>query len=371
MSSITKQKPKRSVYLSQYTIKKQIILWVPPTLDLDDIDNKLSLLISNLNFPHVDTSLYGNNFATFYEREISEYDRRIVNATFCVDAITSGVSKGYVISAANDKNAATLLSVNMDQNGVIIDVFALLTFHISQKKLAVRIDTLCGNQVLPPSGEGTRLLKILENASFGVGINKIALDPLPNAMPFYQHQNYRFMEKKVGSKKGDSPVTDSDDDSTPNSSVSSDSSDVSGPRIQMQKNMWARNQWKKIKAYSMLLGQFAKSKKRTELRNQQQTRTLKHNDDLQQMRDELEARRAYDGVPKEGKPINPIGSSFTNQTTFTKMETPKIVIKGNTINLRKEIRHIKREEKQTRKAQKDADVIAKGNRKTRRNHKKI
>jgi len=289
-----KPKTKRSLYMSQYIIKKQIILWVPPTLDLDDIDNKLSLLISNLNFPHVDTSLYNNKFATFYEREISEYDRRIENATFCVDAITSGVSKGYVISAANDKNAATLLSVNKDQNGVIIDVFALLTFHLSQKKLAVRIDTLCGNQVLPPSGEGTRLLKILENASFGVGINKIALDPLPNAMPFYQHQNYRFMEKKVGSKKGDSPVTDSDDDPTPNSSASSassDSSDVSGPRIQMQKNMWARNQWKKIKAHSMLLGQFAKSKKRTELRNQQQTLTLKHNADLQQLRDELEAHR--------------------------------------------------------------------------------
>jgi len=113
-------------------------------------------------------------------------------------------------------------------------------------------------------------------------------------MPFYQHQNYRFMEKKVGSKKGDSPVTDSDDDPTPNSSASSassDSSDVSGPRIQMQKNMWARNQWKKIKAHSMLLGQFAKSKKRTELRNQQQTLTLKHNADLQQLRDELEAHR--------------------------------------------------------------------------------
>jgi hypothetical protein len=50
------------------------------------------------------SSLYDNKFATFYEREISEYDRRIENATFCVDAITSGVSKGYVISAANDKN---------------------------------------------------------------------------------------------------------------------------------------------------------------------------------------------------------------------------------------------------------------------------
>jgi hypothetical protein len=29
----------KSIYMSQYIKKKQIILWVPPTLDLDDIDN--------------------------------------------------------------------------------------------------------------------------------------------------------------------------------------------------------------------------------------------------------------------------------------------------------------------------------------------
>jgi len=341
---------------------------------VSDIDNNLSLLISNIEAVPINTSLYQDRFRIFYEREISKYDNRIPNATFCADAQTSGVGSGYIIHTANDPNTATILSVDMDEvddKGNITninDVFALLSFHISHKKLAVRIDTLCGNQVLPPSGEGSRLLKILEVASLGVGINKIALDPLPNAMPFYQLNNYRFLED------GDSSVTNSSPDS-PNSSDSV----VAGPIIQMQKNLAARKRWNAIKTSVMLSGQYLKSKNRTDIRTLQKTHKLRHVEALQEARENLDRYRAHVGVPKEGKPINPPGSSFITPSTFKpkpKNETPKTIIRpGNTFRLHNMIREIKRNEKLTRRAQRaeteaEEKGNAKGNRKTRRHRRK-
>ncbi len=389
----TKTKPnKKTAYVRAFNTKK-IIIWIPPSLDVSDIDNKLSLLISNIKAVPINTTLYQNSFRIFYEKEISKYDTKIRNATFCTDAQTSGVSKGYLINTADDPNTATILSVDMaeldDKDNITINinnVFALLSFHISHKKLAVRIDTLCGNQVLPSLGEGSRLLKMLEVASHTVGINKIALDPLPNAIPFYLLNNYRFLEK------GDSAVTNSSD-YTPDTSNSSDSFYVSGPMIQMQKNLAARKRWNMLKASTRLIGQFLNSKKNTELRNLQQTHKIRHDEELQKTRENLIIYRDHIRVPKEGKPINPPGSSFMTPSTFkpkTKNETPKTHIKpGNTFRLHNMIKEIKRNEKLTRKAQKaqagaeagtgadaeadaeaDADTEdkgnAKGNRKTKR-----
>ena len=382
----TKTKPnKKSAYVRVYNTKK-IIIWIPPSLDVSDIDNKLSLLISNINAVPINTTLYQNSFRIFYKNEISKYDTKIHNATFCTDAQTSGVSKGYLINTADDPNTATILSVDMDELDdkdnitIINNVFALLSFHISHKKLAVRIDTLCGNQVLPSLGEGSRLLKMLEVASLAVGINKIALDPLPNAIPFYLLNNYRFLEK------GDSAVTNSSD-YTPDTSNSSDSFYVSGPMIQMQKNLAARKRWNMLKASTRLIGQFLNSKKNTELRNLQQTHKIRHDEELQKTRENLIIYRDHLRVPKEGKPINPPGSSFMTPSTFkpkTKDETPKTHIKpGNTFRLHNMIKEIKRNEKLTRKAQKahaeagaeagtdaDADTEDKGNAKGSRKTKR-
>jgi hypothetical protein len=276
---------------------------------------------------------------------------------------------------ADEPNTATILSVDIDEvddkDNItnINDVFALLSFHISHKKLAVRIDALCGNQVLPSSGEGSRLLKILEVASLGVGINKIALDPLPNAMPFYQLNNYRFLEDR------DSSVTNSSDH-TPDSPDSSDSF-VAGPMIQMQKNLAARKRWNAIKTSTKMLGEYLKSINRTDVQTLQKTHKLRHDEALQETRENLDRYRAHVGVPKEGKPINLPGSSFITPSTFKpkpKYETPKTIIKpGNTFRLHNMIREIKRNEHLTRKAQKaeaEEKGNAKGNRKTRRHRRK-
>jgi hypothetical protein len=336
----------------QFTPIKPIIIWIPPSLDATDVDNKLSLLISNIDAVPINTSLYKNtkgedSFRVFYDREIRKYDDRIDKTTFCAAAETSGVSRGYLINTANDSNTATILSVNMDETGGISDVYALLSFHISHKKVAVRIDTLCGNQVLPSSGEGTRLLKILEKASYHIGINKIALDPLPNAIPFYQQNKYRFLEEN------DSSVTNSSD-SFPDSPDSTDSSDVLGPMIQMQKNIAAQKRWNIIKTYVNMNTRLKTSKNKTELRVLQQTNKLIHDDELQRVRENLDIRRARSGVPKEGKPINPPGSSLKTRGTR--------IIPGNTLM-------IKQDEKQTRKTQKK-DTEKTNTKITKRRHRK-
>jgi hypothetical protein len=284
-----KPKPnKKAVYRTRARQKKAIIIWIPHTLDVSDIDNTLSLLISNIDATPINTSLYQNSFRIFYEREISKYDNRVHNTAFCISAQTSGVSIDYLINTANNQNKATILSVDMDENGDITEVYALLTFHISHKKLAVRVDTLCGNKVLPSSGEGSRLLKILEKNSYDVGIDKIALDPLDDAIPFYQQNKYRFFEK------GDSPVSLKSYDS----SDSSDSSDVSGPMIQMQKNIAAQKRWNKIKTYVDMSARIKKSKNATEKRTLQER--------YKQMQEEEVNKRPV----LTGKPINSPGSSL-------------------------------------------------------------
>ena len=350
MSAFEKPKiNKKAVYHTRMRGKKTIIIWVHPTLDKSDIDNNLSLLISNIDANPIDTTQYKDNtgkdsFNIFYEREIATYDDRIPNTSFCVAAQTSGVSKSYLINTANDPETATIISVDMGDNGKIREVYALLSFHISHKKLAVRIDTLCGNQVLPSSGEGSRLLKILENASYGVGINKIALDPLPNAMPFYQLNNYRFLEDR------DSSVTNSSDYST----ASSDSSDVSGPMIQMQKNLVAQKRWNKIKTYINMSARLKKAKNATEKRNLQERYK-------QMQKDEINKRPTL-----TGKPINPIGSSLTSKRRgFVPNPTkktpgiPSVVIEpGATFRAKNA--------KDSYLLQKKTEGNAKGNRKTRR-----
>lgn len=339
---------KKAVYRTRARGKKSIIIWIPPTLDVHDIDNKLSLLISIINAIPINTARYENKFRVFYEREISKYDNRVLDTAFCISAQTSGVSIDYLIATANDPEKATILSVDMDENGEITEVYALLTFHISHKKLAVRVDTLCGNQVLPVSGEGSRLLKILEKNSYNIGINKIALDPLPNAMPFYQQNKYRFMDDR------DSSVTNSSD----YSSKSTDSSDESGPLIQMQKNVAALKRWDKIKTSVNMLARLHKSKNATEKRILQERYKQIQQDEVNKRPDLI------------GKPINPPGSSlkslkkgFVPNLENKTREIPNVVITpGATFKNAKDsyLLHLK---KQTEKK-----GNAKGNRRTTRRH---
>ncbi len=82
------------------------------------------------------------------------------------------------------------------------DVFAILLFDISRKdengKQILYIELLCGNQALPPTGEGTKLLRILEDASLNTHQFNIELSSVPRSVQYYTNNNYKIKNISTG-----------------------------------------------------------------------------------------------------------------------------------------------------------------------------
>lgn len=240
----TKSKPKINKRLSYFTNvikRKDTRLWVPSNVDPDSIFAQLLSYIEFVeNVEQIDKSLYGYDFTNFYGLEIADkYDNTIIEEnTFCSSKEAGGVNEEYIIDMANGHDNATLLSVKMNPDDSINEVYALVTFRVSESKLAIKIHTLCGNQVLPPSGEGTRLMKMLERVGNEFGVHKILLNPIDTAVPFYEQNKYRPL------RKSESQETDYDSD-----------------EVQMQKNVRAQKYWAKLRNAVKLRTLMARSKK--------------------------------------------------------------------------------------------------------------
>ena len=187
----------RATYFRQFIKPKKLLLW---TLSDPSDDESFSLsfnkfvsylegsLMGKNELTRVDPNDYDYDFNNFYRMEIAErYDETIKPGhRFCSNPLTGGVSTGYVIDTANEEKNATILSVDLLENGMIDEVYALITFHVSKNKKAIKIHTLCGNQVMTGSGEGTRLLNLIKESAYLFGINKIFLDPLDDAVKYYE-----------------------------------------------------------------------------------------------------------------------------------------------------------------------------------------
>jgi hypothetical protein len=314
-ADLASKRIKRSSYVTHVKRKKTIQLWTN-SLDLNDQMNPLSLLVSNLDqsIKIMDTeTIYHNNFRNFYnihirpkydDKEENEYDseevkryKRQKGVYFCASDMNGGVDMGYIIQTAQRKDTGTLISMDIDEtSGEILEVYALASFNVSSQKVAVHISTLCGNKVLPSSGEGTRLLKLIENTARKGDFNKVFLDPVIGIEDYYAENRYRILTEK--DSKGTPKSTSSSSDSSDSSSSSSSSS---REPLQMQKNMRAQKHWNKVRtAYNLgvLLSRSRKSMAKQEL----QDRYIKMRDE------EISARPSL-----KGKSIAPVGSSFTSQ----------------------------------------------------------
>ena len=140
-----------------------------------------------------------NNFKSFYNNKIAHYSSR-PPIKFC-DGLEI-MLRVY----ADYPDTITIISMNDD------DVFAILMFninHISDDEedednpkpndFDIYIELFCANQALPTTGEGTKLLHILEKACFDTTNYKIELASVPRSIQYYKDHGYHF-KKNTSSK---------------------------------------------------------------------------------------------------------------------------------------------------------------------------
>jgi hypothetical protein len=140
-----------------------------------------------------------NNFKLFYNNKIAHYSSR-PPVKFC-DGLEI-MLRVY----ADYPDTITMVSMNED------DVFAILMFdinHISEDEedennpkpndFDIYIELFCANQALPRTGEGTKLLHILEKACFDTSNYKIELASVPRSIQYYKDHGYHF-KKNTSSK---------------------------------------------------------------------------------------------------------------------------------------------------------------------------
>lgn len=196
----------RATYFQGYKIPKKIMMWVPPSVEEEYFNNPdlpsimyFVYFIEESGVKRIDTTVY-EGFEHFYSQHIDIDKYNKPESSFCATTDEGGVGTPYIIDSANseyeDENTITLISLDLDKNGDITDVYALVTFRlIDHEPDTIMVETLCGNRSLPPSGEGTRLINYLMELASEIGYNKIALHPIDNAIGYYTRLNFIELRK--------------------------------------------------------------------------------------------------------------------------------------------------------------------------------
>lgn len=133
-----------------------------------------------------------STFTRFYEL----YIKKQVGKSFC-----SGLDS-MINSLSENKDCITLVTVELV--GSTIVVYALLIFNVNyiqydkndnEVKIAdIYIELLCGNQRLPPSGEATKLLHILEDVCVKTENYIVMLETTTRSEQYYKDQGYHQEE---------------------------------------------------------------------------------------------------------------------------------------------------------------------------------
>jgi len=128
----------------------------------------------------------------FYNVHIAKYNKsRDRKLKFC-----SGLDDG-IKAMSEDANCITLVTIEEEVGSII--VYSLIMFNTNYTQYDDRtnvrvtdiyIELLCGNQMLPPSGEATVLLRILENACFETGKYVIMLESTIRSEQYYKDHGY-------------------------------------------------------------------------------------------------------------------------------------------------------------------------------------
>ena len=195
---------------------KELLVWIPPRMPADSVTRSISdYMMSVSDIKPINTDEYENDFGFFYKLYMK--NGKTKTKSFC-STNNKGVSISYIIDNANDKKFLTILSVETDADGNIYTVYAAIIFRWSEKADAVKVQVLCGNQMIKGSGEGTRLLSLLKTTLKQMKIKRIYLNPLSDAVPYYYKHQFRTTQNKTGR------IIDTSDDSPESSSSGSSSS---------------------------------------------------------------------------------------------------------------------------------------------------
>ena len=190
---------------------RKILLWMNQFSPI--FDESLKLFATKMGTTHgvsiIDTNKYENNFISFYQQHMEKYDTTTTttttttattNKSFCYDGVNGIKEPNYMPRSAKGPKKATLISADINGNGQIKEIHAILTFSLIPRRKIVEVDLLCKNQVLSiKSGEGSKLLKLLETVSLELGYLIVKLTSIPSATSYYHKNWYRSSSKRKNS----------------------------------------------------------------------------------------------------------------------------------------------------------------------------
>jgi len=181
-----------------YIMDRKVLLWMNQFSPI--FDESLKLFATKMESTHgvsvIDTNKYENNFISFYQQHMEKYDTTTAttttNKSFCYDGVNGIKEPNYMPRSAKGPKKATLITADINGDGQIVEIHAILTFSLIPRQKIVEVDLLCKNQALPiKSGQGSRLLKLLETVSLELGYLIVKLTSIPSATSYYQTKWYR------------------------------------------------------------------------------------------------------------------------------------------------------------------------------------
>jgi hypothetical protein len=226
---------------------RTMLLWIPDGMDRTGVTAKLAEEMSK-KIGEIDKTEYNGDFAAFYTKHIWNFET--LDNTFCSKNL-KGVSAEYSTYNATNAKFVTVLSVDLDDfSRDIIQVNAFITFRWSEKTKAIKIQTLCADQRVKSTGEGTKLLNFVKKIASHMKLYNIYLNPLQNAVPYYYRQHFREARGKIHDSS--SPSTKSSKKRSSKSSKSRSSKSSSKKKgtahiPSMIMNLRARSNWNKTK----------------------------------------------------------------------------------------------------------------------------
>ena len=196
-----------------YIMDRKVLLWMNQFSPI--FDESLKLFATKMGTTHsvsiIDTNKYENNFISFYQQHMEKYDTTTTATTtatttttttksFCYDGLNGIKEPNYMPRSAKGPKKATLISADINGDGQITEIHAILTFSLIPRRKIVEVDLLCKNQVLSiKSGEGSKLLKLLETVSLELGYLIVKLTSIPSATSYYQTKWYQSSSKRKNS----------------------------------------------------------------------------------------------------------------------------------------------------------------------------
>ena len=228
-------------------VTRSLALWVPDNMDATGETMRITkTMVDHFKIELIDKTKYAGSFEKFYDEHIRNFETP--KNSFCSKDYL-GVNPAYVTANSDKDTFATLLSIdNDDYGGDIVRVNALITFRWSQKAKAIKIQTLCSDQRVKSTGEGTKLLNFVKKTANHMGIYKIYLNPLQNAVPFY----YRHQFRKVTALDKVRDTSDSSSASAPVPAPASSSAQALSPALalissQIHKTLDLKKKYKNIR----------------------------------------------------------------------------------------------------------------------------